>query len=55
MTATGTSKGMSMAFRRTQGNTDGDLFGFTKESIGLKQHEDITFMLSGNGWQAFHL
>lgn len=49
MTATGTSKGMSMAFRGAQGNTDGHLFGLTKESSGLKQPEEITLMLSGDG------
>jgi len=49
MTATGTSKGMSMAFRGVQGKPDGDLFGLTKESSGLKKHEEFTFILSGNG------
>jgi hypothetical protein len=48
MIATGTLEGMSMAFRGVQGNPDGDLFGLTKQSSGLKQHEEITFILSGN-------
>jgi len=41
MTATGISKGMSMAFRGVQGNPDGDLFGLTKESIVLNSMRKV--------------
>jgi len=34
MTATGTSKGIRMAFMGVSGNPEGDLLGLTKESSG---------------------